>query len=570
MRRLLIAVAACGLFFIVKPALAANGTISGTVTHAVDGTPVVGIWLSATNISTSATTYVYGTGADGSYSLSLAPGTYDVSTYTSTSEEPGMQFIRKTITITLADSEVRPGQNFSLNRRGWFIGTVYSSDGVTPVAGAAITASNASGYLSGYGSTISTSTGSYVLAPAPTDTTASATGSYNFTITKSGYFAAQITGVALSANDAAVTRNVTLTPASTISGTITDSNGAVLADATVTLTRTVGSQTGLAYAAVTDVSGNYSVSIFDNYYYNGTAIGEYSISVSKSGYVSRSGTVSIDADASAVSGKNFAMKLGKTYSGSVLVKSDNAALASATVNLYKRNKARSEVPDYIATTDSSGAFSITGIASGNYRVRVTRNKYVNIVTDLLSIKKDISGAVYKMEAGGTISGQVYTGNRVGVDGASIGVYALKNGKQVSYTSVLADDQGNYTVSSLKAGTYRLRISSTDNVTQLANVAVKVGRTSTKNIKMVAAGSISGFLTDRETGLPVGYTIVRVVGTAITGISDINGYYVIDGIAPGRRKISVMSYYYDITSWSNITVRSGKITSGINFALNPKQ
>ncbi len=570
MRKLLITLAVLGACAIATPALAADGTISGTVTRAVDGTAIAGIWLSAQNVSTRAFTYVYGTGADGSYSLTLAPGTYDVTTYTSVTAEPNVFYLKKLSTLTLASGEAKSGQNFSLTRGGQFNGHVYAADGVTPVNGANLTFANASGSTFGYGYATTVSDGSYVSSPIPTDTTQSAVGTYTLTITKSGYFSAQISGLVLSGDNAAVTQNVSLTPASTVAGTIVDTSGAAISGATVSIAKTpVATPFSGTYTATTNAAGAYTVSVFDTSTYNGTAVSDYSVTVSKSGYITRTATLSVTADGAALTGKNYTLTLGKTYSGTVVAKSNSAAIANASVYLYKRNKARMDIPDFSATTGSNGTYSIVGIPTGKYRVKIVKNKYVTMVIDALNVRSTISGATHKLDLGGTITGSIYTGNRVGVDGASVAVYSLKNGKQVTYTSTTADESGNYTVSGLKAGTYRLKITTTDYVTQLANVAVKTGKTVTKNLKLAAAGSIEGYVTDRETGLPVS-AWVRVVGTAIVTVSDSNGYFVLDGVAPGKRKVTVISAYYDVPKQLGVTVTAGRTKVGTNFSLRPRQ
>jgi hypothetical protein len=570
MRKLLISLAVLGACAIAAPALAADGTISGTVTRAADGTAISGIWLSAQNVSTRAYTYVYGTGADGSYSFTLAPGTYDIATYTTVTAEPNVFYLRKLSTLTLASGEVKSGQNFALTRGGQFSGHVYAADGVTPVNGVNLSFVNASGNTFGYGYATTVSDGSYVMSPTPTDTTQSAVGTYTLTLSKSGYFSAQVSGLALTGDETTVTQNVSLTPASTVAGTILDQNGAAVAGATVSIAKSVGSSLYFGtYTATTNAAGAYTVSIFDTSSYNGTAVSDYNVTVSKSGYISKTSTLSITADGTALTANNYTVTLGKTYSGTVVAKSNSAAIANANVYLYKRNKARVDVPDFSATTNGSGAFSIAGIQTGKYRVKVVKNKYVTIVIDALNVRADISGVTHKLDLGGTITGSIYTGNRVGVDGASVIIYALSNGKQVTYASTTADESGNYTVSGLKAGTYRLKIITTDYVTQLANVAVKTGKTTTKNLKLTAAGSIEGYVTDRETGLPVS-AWVRVVGTSTVTTSDLNGFFTLDGVAPGKRKVTVISAYYDMPKQITVTVTAGKTKTGTNFVLRPKQ
>ncbi|MBI4426506.1 MAG: carboxypeptidase regulatory-like domain-containing protein [Candidatus Kerfeldbacteria bacterium] len=650
MRKLIIALAAAGMFALAAPALAADGTISGTVTHAADSSAIGSISLSAQNTSTYAITYASTTAA-GTYSFTLAPGTYDVTPYTNVSSEPNITFIKKSLTVTIASGETKSGQNFALTRRGRFTGTVYAADGVTPIADAAVSSSNVSGYTYGGSYALTLSNGSYFATPSPTDTTASAIGSYTLYVTRAGYFGATITNVALTANETTVTQNITLTPGSTVSGTVRDSVGAPIANATVTITKSAGG----TYSALTNASGAYTVSVYDLTNYNGSAVGDYPLSIAKTGYVTKTAAVSIAADGSAltgndfalvaagtitgtitsstggglsgatvtandgfggsyaattdasgvytlanlkpstqytltvtktnyvgqkaynvavtagatVSGKNFTLPPAKTFSGTVLAKSNNAAVEGAIVSLYKRNKTRSEVADFSFTTKSDGGFIFGNVSPGKYRVKILKNGYINAVVDSIAITADVSGKVYKLDLAGSIRGNVYTANNVAVPSADIAVFALNNGKEVAYSTTTSDENGNFLVSALKKGTYRLKITTTEFVTRLVNITVKTGTQTTKNIKLNAAGSVSGYITDKETGLPV-TALVRVVGTAISAWSDANGYYVIDGVPPGNRRLVAVSAYYNTSSQKAVGVSVGKTKTGVNFAITPRQ
>jgi len=563
MKKLLITIAVCGVFAIAAPALAADGTISGTVTRASNSAPIVGLYMTAQNIDTKAYSYVYGTGADGSYSFTLAPGTYDITPYTYTYTDQYTVFLKKTLTVTVGSGETKSGQNFALTRRGRFIGHVYSADGVTPILGASVLATNST---ASSGST-TTSDGSFIITPVTgADHALSAVGSFTMYITKAGYFSKSISGVALTADEIDFTQNISLTPASTVSGTIRDANGAAVTAATVTLVKS----TGTTYSAITNASGAYTVSVFDLIYYNSSAVADYSLSISKTGYVTKTTTLSITAESSTITSKDYTLVTGKTLSGTVVAKNGNLPLTSAVVSLYKRNKARSDTPDFTFTTGSDGAFSFSSLPVGRYRVRIVRSGYATVVIDSLNIAKNITGRVYKLEAAGTITGLIYTGKSISIESASIVAYSLNNGKFVSYTSASANDTGHYTITGLKAGTYRLKIVSADYVTQLVNVVVKTGKSVTKNIKLAAAGSIEGYLKDKETGLPISYTVVRVVGTSVTASSDANGYYVLDGVAPGVRKVTVISILHNAPTQISVKVSAGKVKAGINFTLTPKQ
>jgi large repetitive protein len=649
MKKLFIVLAICGFFAVATPALAADGTVSGTVTHAADGTPIASLTVSALNVDTKVYSYA-ATDASGYYAFSLAPGTYDISSWTYISAEANIYFIKKTLTITVASGEVKPANNIALVRRGRLTGHVYVAGSTTPISDATITATNSTG--SSYGSSymVTASDGSFLGSPTPTDTTLSAAGTYTFVISKTGYFTSSVSGVLLASDEASSTQNITLTPASTVSGTVLDKNGAAISGATVTLTKTSST-----YSAISNASGVFSVAIFDTYPYNGTAISDYTVTVSKTGYITQTSTLSVVAEASSltgntfslvssgtitgtitdssstalasatitaddgfgntytatsdasgayslsslrastqytitatktnyvgqkirnikvtagatVTGKNFKLPAGKIYSGAITAKSGGATLENAVIYLYKLNKTRSEVADFSYTTKTNGVFSFQNVSPGNYRIKVVKTGYITILQDSVAIKSNLTNKAYKLDLGGSIYGQIYTGNKTGVASVDIAVYSVNNGKTVSYTATTTDENGYYSITGLKNGKYRLRISSASYVTKITDVTVKVGTQSTANIKLAAAGSISGYVTDKVTGLPT-TALVKVVGTSIIAWADSNGYYVLDGIAPGKCKVTAINAYYDVPGQQTVSVTVNKIKADVNFSLMPKQ
>lgn len=647
MKKILIALVVCGGFFAAMPVLAADGTLRGTITHASDDTPVESMTVYATRVSTGVVEYDT-TAADGTYSMTVAPGTYDVTTYTYSAVEVGIYFIQKNYTVTVSSGGTT-ARNFSLIRRGQFAGYVYESDGVTRIEGATVYMTHASGYTSGYGYALTLSNGHYTATPTPNDSTDSAVGTYTINVAKAGYFGATVTNVNLTGNDRTITKNIKLTPSSRVTGVVRDSSNRRIADATVTLTKSYGQ----SYSALTNSTGNYTISVFDLNSNNGTAVGDYTLTVTKSGYVQKTADVSITADDSLVSGKhfvlakagkitgtvkktsgarlagaaltaydgrghyyyatsgsngtyslanlrpapsytvtaektyyvgqkvysvavtashtttgvNFTMPAAKTFSGTVK-SATGAVLEGAVVSLYKRNSSRSDVANFSATTKGSGTFSFRNISPGKYRLKITLAGYVPYQNESIDLGSNVTGARYELALGGSISGRVLNGTK-GVGGVLISVYAPANNQEIPYTFAVADENGRYLVTGLKTATYRLQIFTTEYVAASGTVNVRAGQLSRKNISLTRGGSVSGYLTDRVTGLPVS-ALVKVVGTAVSAWSDANGRFVLDGIAGGTCRVVVVSPYYDIPGQRTVTVRVGGITKNINFILNPKQ
>ncbi len=574
MQKLVIFLAICGAFAFAAPAAhAADGTINGTITYASNGSPMANAYVYIINANTNTTTGAVA-GTDGTYTATVAPGKYDVSV-SNIYANYSIVLIKKTTTVTVGSGEAKTGVNIATSRRGWFTGHVYKADGVTVVSDAIVTFSNVAGDTYGrVWSAQTSSIGVYTGTPTPDDETTSAIGTYTVTISRPGYFSYQTTGVQLNADDAATSQDFRLTQGGSVSGTIIDSSGAAVANALVTAYKMVGGTRSNGYSATTNASGAYVITIADSYPYNNTAAGDYSMTVNGSGYVTKSSRFTISADTTAITGKDFSLNAGKVFSGTITSNATNAALPGAIVSLYKRTVLRSTVADFSATTGSDGTFSINTLPAGKYRLMITKTGYATVVTEYITITANKTGNKYKLEPGATISGQVYTGKNTGIDGAYIEFYPLNNAKTAAYLSTTADENGAYSLSGLKKGTYKMVVTSTDYVEQVATVTVKNSNTITKNVKLIAAGSVSGYVTDKTTGLPIsgypGMVVVKVVGTTITTSPDTNGFFTLDGIKPGTQKITAISGLFETPAQVTVKVSAGKTKTGVNFSLTPRQ
>lgn len=654
---LTILVAAFALFlFTPSSVLAADATIAGTVTHDSDGTPVETLLIYAENYDTGNYSYAY-TAADGTYTITIddavgaTAGDYIVYNYSITSTETGVVFIRNEQTVTLTEGEAKTGVDMSVVRRAKMQGYVYESDGVTPVYNAYVYMVRTTTWNDGYTADYSAASGFYTDSPTPyPDTTRSAIGDYTVTISAYGYFSASDTA-SLSADETTLTQDFTLTPGSTISGTVTDKNGDPVSGATVTALQTTK---GYSYNAQTASDGTYTVLIYDQYSYNGTAVGDYKITVSKDGYVNKTDSVSITADDSALTGQDMSLQtagsltgtvfendgvtpidnvtvtatdgLGNSYSttsessgvytfsnlrasthytlsytatgfvaeslyeqtvvlsetttvddvrlkaavtfeGTVVSKTGSDPIFGATVKLFNRAKPRSSSADYSVTSLTDGSFSFTGVAPGKYRLEIVQTGFETFKKNLVSLKNDVSGKTYKMERAAAVSGRVTVGGNP-VHNALVTVYS-KNPVGVGYGSVYTDANGYYRIASLKPGKYTIKVSGMAYVEKIVRKKLSQGKTTNLNIKVGEAGSISGIVQDSETGLPLaGYT-VRVRHQTVSASTDSNGYYIIDGLAPGKYKAYIISTAYETANIGNIKVRSNKEMDDVNFQLDPK-
>ncbi len=136
-------------------------------------------------------------------------------------------------------------------------------------------------------------------------------------------------------------------------------------------------------------------------------------------------------------------------------------------------------------------------------------------------------------------------------------------------SAYTDAAGFYNIPNLKPGTYILRVTTTGYADKIIRRTIKQVTTRV-NIKVGPSGTVNGYLYDKDTHLPLwGYT-VRVRNQAVTATTDSNGYYVLDGLAPGSYELYVLNAYYETSTNKNVKVKSNKVTEGVNFNLEPKQ
>ena len=305
--------------------------ISGAVTGAT------GVTINLTGAATATTT----TDASGNYSFTgRANGTYTV-----TPVKTGYIFNPVSLVASVSGASVT-GHDFVATATG--ASTFYSISGT--VSGAAssgvtitLSGANTGSVVTGAGGTYSIPglvPGSYTVTPSLTGFTFSPTSSAEITIT--------------AANSTANNFVATAIPiAHSISGTVTVL-GLPLSGVTITVT---GNATA---TATTNASGVFNVT--------GLYDGNYTLTPSKTGY-----TFSPTSSAATVSGADIA---GKDFTATVYVNPTHsisgmvsgAVQAGVTITLSGDGSATT-------TTNTSGNYSLSGVANGNYTVTPSKTGY---------------------------------------------------------------------------------------------------------------------------------------------------------------------------------------------------
>ena len=298
------------------------GSISGTVTN-TSGAAIANatVWYSGATTKTN---------ASGSYTFSNVPAT---ETYTVTASQNGYQTAsNQNVNVS---SGINTTSNFVLTATstGSIAGTVTNAAG-SGIANAVIS------YSGGASTAITNSNGSYTLSVP--------LGSYSVTATATGYQSVIQQGVSVAAG-VSTALNFVLQQTGTISGTVTNSAGSVIANATV-------SYSGGSTTATTNSSGSYTLRV---------ASGTYSVTATAAGYLS-STQQNVTVATGGTTTVNFSLVPSTgTISGTV-INTVGAGIASATIS-YSGGATT-------ATTNSSGAYTLS-VAPGTYSVTATAAGY---------------------------------------------------------------------------------------------------------------------------------------------------------------------------------------------------
>lgn len=389
----LVSVSAGGQVTGINAVLSSGGKITGTVTGPG---PLQGVCVSASPQSAGQ----YGsstTGADGTYTLSLAPGTYKVffdncdvvnnldEYYNDTTSWSAAQL------LTVVAGQTLSGINADLAPGGTISGVVTGPTG-SPLAGICV---NASGGGGGAYAT-SKSDGTYRLIGLNTASYSvsfyGCGANYASEFYNDAYRYADVDYVSVVATQDTPGISASVQPGGVISGTVRDEAGHPLwgicvsptssgSEFTAGATRTDqdGKYTSAAltpgdvklyFAICSDREGNYAPEYFDN---KATLTDATPIPV---------------ASAQSVSGKDVVLSAGAAVAGKV-TNSSGTGLRGICVSVSNQT---SGAPGGFTTTDSSGDYTIRNLRAGNYKISFSDCVGTGYVTEWYNDKSSEAAA----------------------------------------------------------------------------------------------------------------------------------------------------------------------------------
>jgi len=639
-------------------ALTLGGTISGTITAAATGSPLAGVTVSVRNALASAAESTT-TDASGVFTRNGLPtGSYAV--YTANSQGYADEVyddvlcasgrcanhLGQATPVDVTAGAITSGADFALGLAGTIAGTVTDAVSGLPIPDVEVSVHNAAG--EGLRYALTDAAGQYVVAGLPAGThyvRAAAEGNYineihadlpcpSCTKTQGGWLTVPpgATGVPVTLAATTAGINFALLPGGAVTGIVTDAaTGAPLANVTVEasngdITRRGSTNTSGVYIVGGLITGTYAVRTLPPSYGNHVAEVYDGVPCRDRACHGVTGTGVNVTTSATTAGINFALDQGGSISGTVTAEFYNVPLQSVDVLVYR---AGASAYSARGSTNSSGVFTATGLATGSYYLVTDAHRgtdghlsgyadelyggkacplHACTVTDGVPVSVALgattSGIDFALYPGGAITGTVadaVTG--LSVEGAvEVGLYSSAG---ALLGSADADAAGVYKFSGLAGGAYYARLLSAGGYVRqtyrslpaygplvgtatpiTVNAPATASTTYGIDFRLMAGGAVSGTLKAEGTGAPLpGSTVYAVTtdGKTVAAASDITGAdYVLSGLPPGSyyiRTLNQLGYEdevyndlpcieCDVTDGQLVTVIGAATTPGVDFVLSP--
>ncbi|MGZ7063146.1 MAG: beta strand repeat-containing protein, partial [Candidatus Angelobacter sp.] len=510
-------------------------TLTGRVTSAANGAGIGG-----------ATIAFYGgeatTDGNGNYSLVNVPPQTTQLTASAAS------FQNSSISVA-----VNAGQNSPVN----FALTPSSAVGsITGRATNALNGTALSGVTVRYsgGSTTTDSTGAFNFSSV-------AGGTYNLTAQLSGWIPVT-TSVSVQPGIATVFR-VRLSTGAKLAGRVTNTSGSPVAGATVNLH---GGVVATNVSVLTDSNGNYDS--------GWVAIGSYQAVATASGFGPTIATVTLATGATTT--QNFVLGPPKP-DFSLLVSPDFQTVTAgqptsfiASVNPVRGFSSAVALSTTGLPSGASASFNPASVTSGTSVLTLNTssstpagNYTINVVGTGGSLQHStqVTLVVRAAVTTGTASGRVTrASDGSGIAGATV---------SASSASTTTDQNGNYTLAKLPAGSVQLTASATGFNSLTKTVSITAGQTTSASFALVSTaptGSITGRITSAIDGHALsGTTVTYSRGSTV---SDANGNYTFRAVPPGTYTVTAQKTGW-VSASTTVTVASGAVTANIRMATGGK-
>ena len=462
---------------------AANNTVSGTVTDA-GNTAIGSASVDVIDTSSGTTRTSTATAGDGTYSVSVPDGTYrfkfDATGYLSNTSTSSIS------TSTTIDA--------SLTQAGTIAGAVTNKRSGSAISGATIQISNNT--LGVSKSATTDGAGQYSIDVQD--------GMYTVDVDASNYVRSRSHNVGVTVGQT-TTRDSTLTPAGTISGSVTNDSGTAIPSATITVSDNFGNY----YSTSTDQSGNYAIEV---------PKGSYTVKADNQSYAPSSAS-GVSVAIGSTTPRDFTLNDAAVITGTVSDQNGNT-VSGATISAWDSNFENFQQ----TTTDSQGNYELEA-ANGTYTIEASKSGYaLTRKTGIQAVEGQTTTQDIDFQSAATVTGTVTDsqGNPL----ASAKVVVHDSGYQ-TYQSTQTNAQGQYTIQ-VPEGNYTIRAEKTGYAREQTQVSLSASQTTTKDFALGTPAVIEGTVTDSNGNQEANvFVLVDDGETYFTDRTDKSGDYSID-------------------------------------------
>jgi hypothetical protein len=275
------------------------------------------------------------------------------------------------------------------------------------------------------------------------------------------------------------------------------------------------SRTGISQYATTDLNGTYT--------FAGLEPGEYAMVVSRSGFLTDTGTVVAIGTRTIEAVPDIVLRsaLGRV-NGTVTLESAVDHAGTTILLLSETNPLT-----FTTTTDSAGRFGLAGIEPGTWRVQATKGGYTTGFSDPFMVSAGAATSANAIQL--TVSlrsafGKVLLDGRT--DHSGIRVTATKLTSTTEIYSALSNRDGFYALSGMTPGEYILSFSF-ESYRSASSSSISLASNSSYNMPdtqlVKATGEIAGIANLQGRTSHAGIA-VTIVGTSFATTTDAQGRY----------------------------------------------
>ena len=447
--------------------LTIGGMISGRITKDTDGEPLKSVRVKVYDSTSGDYLADDYTDSDGNYTIRDVPtGKYKIEAIVA--GYLGVFYYNakdsESASLVSVEAGVTTGIDFKLSTGGIITGTAIDKITSNPIEGVSISVYDKSG--SEIASTSTESNGTYAISGLPTD-------DYIIQAYSTGYYISEYyddvsdsgsaTSITVTEGNTTTGIDFELTTGGKITGTVIDK----------TSTDPIGGEWVYVYDDSRLLIAIEPTSSWDGTYtIPALSADKYKIRVRPNGYLGEyyndaedwDSATFVSVEPSVTVEINFRLSTGGIITGIISDETTEGPVAGARVAIYHRTG------QYINATytDSDGAYTISGLQTDNYILRVFNSgdyfgEYYNKAKDfksatLVSVESDVMTEInFGLIVGGTISGTIQSDSDSGpIKGINVYVYDFESGNYIGRDR--SDAYGNYSIY-VPSGEYRVQASS---------------------------------------------------------------------------------------------------------------